>query len=52
LIDFVRADLKDQKFTDLTLQTDSVDGRRIFHVHKLVMAAYSPKLMELLKQQV
>jgi hypothetical protein len=49
LLDFVRSDLKDQQFTDLNFRTES---GRDFRVHKLVMAAYSPKLMEILKKQV
>jgi len=49
LLDFIRNDLQDQKFTDITLKTDSADGK-VFRVHKLVLAAHSSKFGRILRQ--
>ena len=51
LLDFIRNDLVEQKFTDLTLRTDLTGGKE-FRVHKLVLAAHSSKFGRVLKQLV
>ena len=49
LLDFIRNDLIDQKFTDITLKTDRADGK-VFRVHKLVLAANSLKFGQIISQ--
>ena len=43
LIDFIRNDLMEQKFTDIILKSDRAESKT-FHIHKLVLAAHSSKL--------
>ena len=49
LLDFIRNDLIAQKFTDLTLRSDSNEGK-VYRVHKLVLAAHSSKFGQILQQ--
>ncbi len=49
LLDFIRNDLIAQKFTDLTLRSDSIEGK-VYRVHKLVMAAHSSTFGRILHQ--